>query len=63
MENAYYFMLKALFVLKTSKFLSRIFGQVEKRLDQKEKFIFKIYDVTTWETNNCNTRIDKYLKK
>ena len=42
MKNAYYFMLKAVFVLKISKFLSRIFGQVEKRLDQKEKLNFKI---------------------
>ena len=24
---------------------------------------FKIYDVTTWLTNNCNAHIDLYLKK
>ena len=31
--------------------------------DEEGKFIFKIYDVTTWITNNCNTHIDQYLKK
>ena len=33
MENAFCFTLKALFVLKIFKFLSRLFGHVEKRLD------------------------------
>ena len=31
MEDAFYFILKALFVLKIFKFLSRLFGHVEKR--------------------------------
>ena len=30
MKNAFYFILKALFVLKIYKFLSRLFGHVEK---------------------------------
>ena len=47
--------LKALFVLKIFKCLSRIFGHAEKRLDSKDKVNFKIHDVTTWLTNNCNT--------
>ena len=29
----------------------------EKRLDQKDKVNFKMYDVTTWLRNNCNTHI------
>ena len=33
MKNAFYFTLKALFVLKIFKFLSLLFGHVEKRLD------------------------------
>ena len=33
MKNAFYYTLKALFVLKIFKFLSRLFGHVEKRLD------------------------------
>ena len=33
MKNAFYFILKALFVLKIFKFLSRLFGHVGKRLD------------------------------
>ena len=30
MKNAFYFLLKALFVLKIFKFLSWLFGQIEK---------------------------------
>ena len=55
MKNAFYFTLKGLFVLKIFKFLSSIFGYVEKQLGLKDKIHFKIYDVTTWETNNWNT--------
>ena len=33
MENAFYFILKALLVLKIFKFLSRLFGHAEKQLD------------------------------
>ena len=33
MANAFHFTLKALLVLQISKFLSRIFGHVEKQLD------------------------------
>ena len=44
------FILKARFVLKIFKFLSWLLGQVEKRLDQKDKVNFKIYDVATWLT-------------
>ena len=32
-------------------------GHLEKWLDQKDKVNFKIYDVTTWEINNCHTPI------
>ena len=62
MKNAFYFTLKPLFVLKIFKFLSSIFGHVEKRLDLIDKVNFKIYDVTTRETNNCNTHTAQYLK-
>ena len=63
MKNDFYFMLKALFVLKFFKFLSWSFGHVGKRFDKKDLVGFKIYDVTIWLTNNCNTHIDQYLKK
>ena len=33
MKNAFYYTLKALFVLKIFRFLSQLFGHVEKRLD------------------------------
>ena len=45
------------------KFLSWIFGHVEKRLDWKDKFNFKTYDVAACLINNYNTHIDQYLKK
>ena len=64
MKYAFYFTLKAVFVLKIFKLLSWLFGQIEeKRLDKKDRVNFKIYDVTTWEINNCNTHIAQYLKK
>ena len=62
MKNAFYFTLKALFVLKVFKFLSWVFGHIEKRLDQKDNVNFKIYGVTCL-TNNCNADIAPYLKK
>ena len=60
MKNAFYIILKDLFALK---FLSWLFDDFEKRLDQKNKVNFKLYDVTTWLTNNCNTYIVQYLTK
>ena len=63
MKNPFYFTLKTLFVLKIFISLSWLFGHVEKWLDCKDKVNFKIYDVTTWKTNNCNTRITQYLNK
>ena len=62
-QNAFYFTLKVLVILKMFKFLSWPFGHVGKRLDQKGKIIFKIYDITACLTNNCNTHIDQYLRK
>ena len=38
------------------------FWYIENRLDKKVKFNFKIYDVTDWTTNNCNTYIAQYIK-
>ena len=55
MKIVFYFIIKALYVLKIVRFLSWIFGQVEKLFDQKDQVDLKIYDVTTWETNNYNT--------
>ena len=57
MKNAFCFMLKAFFVLEISKFLYWLFGYVEKRNDKKVKVNFKIYDVTDWTKDNCNTYI------
>ena len=39
------------------------FGYLEKQLDQKANFSFKIVDVKNWETNNYNTHTAQYLKK
>ena len=63
MKNAFYFILKAYFVLEIFTFLSRLFGHVEKRFNIKAVVNFKIYDVTDWTASNCNTDIVQYLKK
>ena len=57
----FFFILKALFVLKIFEFLSWIFGHLEKMawLDVN----FKIYDVTTWLRNNHDADIAQRLKK
>ena len=62
MKNAFYFFLKAHFVL-IFKFLSSFFGYEEKQLHYKYIVNFKICGVATWETHNCNACIDQYLKK
>ena len=55
MKNAFYFMLKALFVVEISTFLSWIFGYVEEQLDKKVMVYFNTYDVANWTINNHNT--------
>ena len=45
MKNAFYFMLKTLFVFEIIKLLSWVFGYVEKRFDKKAKVNFKIHNV------------------
>ena len=55
MKNDYYFKLRALLVLNIFKFLSLLFGDVEKQPDQKDKVNFKIYDVTTWVQHGKQT--------
>ena len=57
LKNAFYFTSKALFFLKVFNFLSWLFGRVAKQLDLRDKVNFKIYGVTAWLTNNCNTNI------
>ena len=47
MKIDFYFTLKALFVLKIFKFLSLLFGHVEKWLDWKDQINMKFYVVTT----------------
>ena len=61
MKNAFYFILKPLFVLKIFKFLSWLFRHVEKLLDEKGKLNFRIYEVTAWLIKNFNTHIPQYL--
>ena len=56
-------LLEALSVLQLLKFLSRLFDDAAKKLDNKAKVNFKVYDIATWETNNCNSYIAQNLKK
>ena len=62
MNNAFNFILKALFALFIN-FYPDFFGCVGKRLDKKVNINFKINDVTKWNTNNYNKHIVRYLKK
>ena len=55
-ENAFYFILKVLFVFKIFKVL-----HVEKRLDKKDEVNFEIYEATAWLRKNYNTHIAQYL--
>ena len=59
-QNAFYFTLKALLILKILKLLSFEFLAMSKNGLNN---YFKIYNIITWLTNNCNTYIDQYLKK
>ena len=59
MKNAFYLMLKALFVLE----IFTLFGYVEKRLDNKADVNYKIYDVTDWATNNYNIFLNIWRSK
>ena len=63
MENAFYFVLKALFVLEILKMFVWLFGYVGKRFGKKVKVNFKNYNVTGCIINNCNTHIVQYFKK
>ena len=55
MKNIFYFMLKALPILKIFRFFFNFHvGHVEKRLYLKDKVNFKIYDARTCLINNCN---------
>ena len=62
-KNNFYFILRALFVFKTFKFLSLLFSHLKKRLDWKYYVDFKIYDVTTYLTDYYNTHIPQYFRK
>ena len=62
MKNAFYFILKAHFVLRMFKVLSSFFGHVRKGVDKKAKANFKIYDVADWQANSYNTYIVQHLK-
>ena len=63
MKNAFYFILKAIFVFKIFKFSSWLSGHVEKMINWKDMINFKIYDVTIWLPNNYNAHIAEYLMK
>ena len=56
-------MLKALSILKMFTFLFRLFGHVEKQLDNKVMVNFKIYDVIDWTTNHYNTHITQLFQE
>ena len=62
LKNAFYFNLKALFLLEMFKFLFLHFGQAGERLGRKAKVNFKIFNVTNWISYICNEHIARYLE-
>ena len=60
MKNAFYFILKAPFVLEIFKFLSSLFAYAKNGLS---KVNFIIYDVTALSSNYPNTHIAQCLTK
>ena len=48
MKYALYFILKALFVLEIVKVCPDFFGHFGKRLNEKTKANFKIFDAAAW---------------
>ena len=63
MQNAFYFILKTLFVLKVFKFCLDFLIMQKKRLDQKEKLTFKIQTVTINILSNISQIKDKQTMK
>ena len=64
MNNAFYFIFKAFFVLKIYlSFCHDFLVMLKKRLDWRDQVNFKIHDVTTLLANNYNTHIARYLMK
>ena len=61
-KNAFVSSQNIFLLLKFLNFCPHYFGHVGKRIDEKVKVIFKLYDVKDWEINNYNTNIDQYLK-
>ena len=59
----FYFMLKAIFVLKIFTILSWLSGYVAKWFRKKAKVNFKIYDIKEWTINNYNIHIVHYIKR
>ena len=56
-KKCFLFQQKVTFVLNILKFCLDFFGYVEKWLDKKAIINFKLYDVTSWETNKYNLHI------
>ena len=59
----FYFILKALLVVKIFKFLSWLSGHAEKTAWLELKVNFEIYEATTWLTNHCNKQVAQYFMK
>ena len=49
--------------LRYLQFCPNFFYYIGKQLDKKTKVNFKVYDVTNWNTNNCNKCTARCLKK
>ena len=61
MENAFCFILKALFIINIFNFFD-IFGPIGKWLHKRSNVDFKVYDAINWESSNCKTHIKHLIK-
>ena len=62
-QNAFYLMLKALFVLEIFTLLAKNFWSCKIRLETKVNLNSQFYDVTDWTTISYNAHIPQYFKK
>ena len=64
MKDAFYFTLKALFVLlRYLNFCPDFYGHAGKQPNKKTKVNFKIYGIKNCEANNYNLHLTPYIKK
>ena len=63
MKSVFHFILRTFSLSRYSKFSLDFLVMQKKRLDYKDKIIFKIYGITAWLTSNYNIHISQHPTK